>query len=298
MPDFVSSVDVACSLFMLGAVALGAGYALIRREAEDSPISARVREMGGSFVLGRAPMQVGYSAIVPLKNACVRLGLSANAVTGISLALGTAAGVALAMGHFGVCAALAGTAAIGDAIDGLIARESGRASTGGAIFDAVTDRYTEFFFLGGLAICVRGDALELGAVLFAVLGSFMVSYASAKAEACGVKIPRGSMRRAERAVYLIAGAALVPLATTLLPAESAYARLALLPIIGAVALVAVVGNASAVLRFIAIGRGVEPRVESSRSAVREAPALDATLAPAAHVGHHAGQSTPYDSAAE
>ncbi len=297
MPDFVSSVDVACSLFMLGAVALGAGYALIRRESEDSPISARVREMGGSFVLGRGPMQVGYSAIVPLKNACVRLGLSANAVTGISLALGTAAGVALAMGHFGVCAALAGTAAIGDAIDGLIARESGRASTGGAIFDAVTDRYTEFFFLGGLAICVRGDALELGAVLFAVLGSFMVSYASAKAEACGVKIPRGSMRRAERAVYLIAGAALVPLATTVLPAESAYARLALLPILGAVALVAVVGNASAILRFVAIGRGVEPRADSSRVPVREAPSLDATLAPAAHAGH-AAQSTPYDSAAE
>lgn len=295
MPDFVSSVDVACSLGLVAAVILGAGYALVRRESEDSPIAARVREMGGSFVLGRGPMQVGYSAIVPLKNVCVRLGLSANAVTALSLALGAAAGVALAMGHFGICAALAGTAAIGDAIDGLIARESGRASTAGAIFDAVTDRYTEFFFLGGLAICVRSDALELGAVLFAVLGSFMVSYASAKAEACGVKIPRGSMRRAERAVYLIAGAALVPLATAVLPAEAAYARVALLPILAAVALVAVVGNASAILRFIAIGRGVEPRVDAAHATVREAPPLESALAPASH---HAAQSTPYDSAAE
>jgi phosphatidylglycerophosphate synthase len=233
-----------------------------------------------------------------LKNACVRFGLSANAVTGLSLALGTAAGVALAMGHFGICALLAGTAAIGDAIDGLIARESGRASTGGAIFDAVTDRYTEFFFLGGLAICVRGDALELGAVLFAVLGSFMVSYASAKAEACGVKIPRGSMRRAERAVYLIAGAALVPLAAALLPAEAASARVALLPIIGAVALVAVVGNTSAILRFVAIGRGVEPPADVARMPAREASALDAALGPAANAGHHGAASTHYDSAAE
>ena len=39
----------------------------------------------------------------------------------------------------------------------------------------------------------------------------MVSYSTAKAEALGVEPPRGAMRRQERAVYFVLGAALVPI---------------------------------------------------------------------------------------
>ena len=47
--------------------------------------------------------------------------------------------------------------------------------------------------------------------LLALQASFMISYASAKAEALQVKMPRGLMRRHERAAVLTLVAGLTPL---------------------------------------------------------------------------------------
>ena len=49
---------------------------------------------------------------------------------------------------------------------------------------------------------MSSEAVAVTVALVAIIGSFMVSYSTAKAEAMGVKPPRGSMRRAERSVYL------------------------------------------------------------------------------------------------
>ncbi len=77
-------------------------------------------------------------------------------------------------------------ASLGDAVDGLIARATQTVSPGGALFDASVDRYEEFFILGGIAYFFRSSGLLLATTLLAFLGSFMVSYGSAKAEALGV----------------------------------------------------------------------------------------------------------------
>ena len=82
---------------------------------------------------------------------------------------------------------------------------TGVSSDAGEVLDAAVDRYVEFFFLGGLMIYYRDIAALLILTLFALVGSFMVSYSSAKAEALHVPAPKGSMRRPERAVYLTAG---------------------------------------------------------------------------------------------
>jgi phosphatidylglycerophosphate synthase len=190
----------------------------------------------------------------PLVHGLIHAGISADTVTGLSLGLGAFASVLVARGHFGAAALTLAVASIGDALDGAIARATRTASTGGAIFDAAVDRYEEFFFLAGLAFLFRADDLKLGLVLAAMIGSFMVSYGSAKAEAAHVKVPGGSMRRAGRAITMVLGTALVPVASSFVDRGffPSWSRQA--PIVVALALVGVIANASAILRLRAIGR--------------------------------------------
>jgi hypothetical protein len=96
-----------------------------------------------------------------------------------------------------------------------------------------------------------GMALALGATL----ASFMVSYATAKAEAMQVRAPRGAMRRTERAVYLTAAIAITPIFQAL----SHDAAWAIAPIAFALALVGVVGNASAVRRLSVVAKALRER---------------------------------------
>ena len=190
----------------------------------------------------------------PIVTALIHAGISADTVTGISLALGAFGGVLVARAHFGAAALAIGLASMGDALDGAIARATRTASTGGAIFDAAVDRYEEFFYLAGLAFLFRFDDVKLGLVFAAMIGSFMVSYGSAKAEACRVTVPGGSMRRAGRAICMVVGTALVPVSSVLVDRGyfPAWSRQA--PIVIALALVAVIANVSAVMRLRAIGR--------------------------------------------
>jgi phosphatidylglycerophosphate synthase len=158
---------------------------------------------------------------------------------------------------------------------GLVARRTGTDSKSGAVFDAAADRYDEFFFLAGLAFLYHEDLAKLGLVLLALVGSFMVSYGSAKADALGVRPPRGAMRRAERAVYLAAGALLSPIAGALADRFALPAWVGQMPMLAALALVGVVANVSAVRRLGAIMRAVAPeRGGASEPAASMAP-LDA-----------------------
>jgi CDP-diacylglycerol--glycerol-3-phosphate 3-phosphatidyltransferase len=178
--------------------------------------------------------------------------VGADAVTGTALVLTTVGALFVVRGHFAIAAPLVILGSLGDALDGVTARTAGRSSQAGALFDAAADRYQEAAVLGALALHVHDDVLELAVVLAALVGSFMVSYGSAKAEALRVAVPGGAMRRLERAICLGLGLALVPLSTYLVQQGFGPGWLAEAPILLAVAIVAVVGNVSAVVRLRAI----------------------------------------------
>ena len=142
------------------------------------------------------------------------------------------------------------------------------------VFDAAADRYEEFFFLAGLGFYFRNAPLSLGLVLLTVLGSFMVSYGTAKAEALQVESPRGSMRRAERALYLGAGALLAPIAYALtvrfaLPSWAPEA-----PILAALSVVGMVSNVSAVTRLQAVAAAVRRREGAAEALPLPTPGVD------------------------
>jgi CDP-diacylglycerol---glycerol-3-phosphate 3-phosphatidyltransferase len=252
-------IDLACSLVILALVAAAAaayGVHITRAGAERY---ARVDAAGSSALLGKGVMEAGYWSLQPVGRALIALGVTANGVTLLSLGFGLTAAVALSLGHFGVGAALTAVATLGDALDGIVARQTGTASNAGEVFDAAVDRYQEFFFLGGLAVYFRDDAVALVLTLMAVVGSFMVSYGTAKAEALGVDSPRGAMRRVERAVYLDAGVVFAPIAGAVAARYGLAAWITHLPILLALALVGGVGNVSAVRRLMAVARAVTVR---------------------------------------
>jgi CDP-diacylglycerol--glycerol-3-phosphate 3-phosphatidyltransferase len=195
----------------------------------------------------------------PIARALAAAGVTANMVTGSSLVAGLVGGVFLAMGHFGLAAVAVGLASLGDGIDGLLARRTDTASPGGALFDASVDRYEEFFALAGLAYFFRSSGLLFGAALLALLGSFMVSYGSAKAEALHVPVPKGVMRRAERAAFLATGITLVPLACELARRLGLPSWASVSPIALALLAIGVVANVSAVARLRVIARAAGSR---------------------------------------
>jgi CDP-diacylglycerol---glycerol-3-phosphate 3-phosphatidyltransferase len=251
---------LAVLLFVIfGGVALAYRVRVRLRGSEGVE---RIDRTGSSMFFAERSLQAAYWILSPLGRALSRRSVSANAITFASLLLAATAGAAFAMGHLGMGAFLSALSMLGDALDGIVARESGTASDAGEVFDAAVDRYGEFLFLAGLAVFYRDNVAVLSIVLFAILGSFMVSYSTAKAEALSVPPPRGSMRRAERAVYLNAGAALVPVAHTVLPSHANA------PIVAALFFVAVASNASAALRLDRIAGLVSERDRARVSSLR------------------------------
>jgi phosphatidylglycerophosphate synthase len=215
--------------------------------------SERVSKIGGTAMVGRGIMDATYWAIEPVVRGLVVLGITPNGLTWSALVLGFGAGAALAFGWFGLATLLATMSTIGDILDGQVARLTNSGSNRGELLDAAVDRYTEFAFLAGLVLFLRDSWWAMTLALGATLASFMISYASAKAEALQVTPPRGLMRRHERSMYLIIGIGLVPLVGPTLVARGwPYVT----PCLVSLAIVAVIGNLAAVLRLVRIGRAL------------------------------------------
>lgn len=201
------SADALAAAALLATTGLALGAAWLRPVAR----SERVAREGGTVFLGEALMHRAYGLARPLVRALAAARVSPDALSWASLAAGVAAGVAAGCGRLGFAAWLFALSGLGDLLDGAVARERGCASASGAVLDSVLDRYVEAFFLGGLLVWFsERTGLQL-LCLVALLGSFMVTYSTAKAEALGVEPPRGWMKRPERLVWLIYGAALASL---------------------------------------------------------------------------------------
>src|ERR671935_2979040 len=105
-----------------------------------------------------------------------------------------------------------------DILDGALARAGGKATPFGAFLDSTTDRIGEGAMLGAIALVFhRHDHPVAIALTFAaVVGSFLVSYTRAKAEALGLRGDVGLGSRAERVVVITAGLVFAPISIWLL----------------------------------------------------------------------------------
>ncbi|RLI21592.1 CDP-alcohol phosphatidyltransferase family protein [Candidatus Bathyarchaeota archaeon] len=87
-----------------------------------------------------------------------------------------------------------------DAIDGVIARLYKQATAFGGFLDSLLDRYSDAFIIAGIII---GGLCELFWGFLALIGSLLVSYSRARAEAAGIKMESvGIAERAERILII------------------------------------------------------------------------------------------------
>jgi CDP-diacylglycerol--glycerol-3-phosphate 3-phosphatidyltransferase len=262
------SLDLACSCSVLLVAAMVAGgYAMAAlTHLRRRDLLAKHR----SVALPRTATAMVHWAIEPMVRALVAADVSANVVTCGALVAAAGGGVALAAGHDGVGAVFLVVASLGDAVDGLVARRGHGESAAGALLDASVDRYAEFFALGGLAIRFRESGLLLSLVLLALMGSFMVSYGSAKAEALRVPVPSGAMRRAERATCLCIGVTLSPLAGAMSRAAGGPPWIAAAPLVVGLVIIGSAANVSAVRRLRAVAACAVPGGRRGASSVARA----------------------------
>lgn len=244
-------------LWLLATVLLAMAAFTFRELGSGRSVSARVQKQGSSPFLGHLPMEFAYWLLSPIGRLATELKLSPNLFSWTCLALGFASGVAAALGSVPLAGGLSIISAAFDTLDGMVARSRGIASDAGEVLDAAVDRYTEFFLLAGLCIYYRNEPWAMALAQAALLGSFMVSYSQAKAESLNVTIPKGWMRRPERAAYLGGGAFLSPLITVWL--EAGEPMPLHYPLLLAILLVAIFANATAIQRFVVLYRALRTR---------------------------------------
>ncbi|MDF1519044.1 MAG: CDP-alcohol phosphatidyltransferase family protein [Brevefilum sp.] len=136
-----------------------------------------------------------------------KLGIRPNMVTAAGLIGNLIAAILIAYGKLtwgGLIAMLVGPL---DALDGTMARMRNESGRYGAFVDSVTDRYSEIALYGGLLVYFNktGTWQDALLVFFAAVGSIMVSYTRARAEALNYSAKIGLLTRAERYIVLIPG---------------------------------------------------------------------------------------------
>jgi len=146
-----------------------------------------------------------YQTLV--RNRLIESRLTPNAIslTGLVLCL-VAAGIIFAEYYFlGGLAFVIGS--VCDTLDGRYSRMSGKGTKFGAFLDSTLDRIEEGIVLAAVAwwFAENGDEVAVGATVLTVVGSYMVSYTRARAEALGVECKVGIASRAVRVVMLSAG---------------------------------------------------------------------------------------------
>ena len=135
------------------------------------------------------------------------LGFSPNGLTILGYLVHLPVMYVLATGRLQLGGVLVALAGLIDTLDGALARETGQNSQFGAFLDSVSDRYSEGTVLFGLFLWYLGTGarLELALIFIALLGSVMVSYTRARAEALGFECKVGLLTRLERVGLVAVG---------------------------------------------------------------------------------------------
>ncbi|MDP3105475.1 MAG: CDP-alcohol phosphatidyltransferase family protein [Candidatus Methanoperedens sp.] len=137
------------------------------------------------------------------------VGVNPNTLTLRGLLISIAAGIIFARRDVLSAGFLLLLSGLFDALDGAVARENGRTTRFGGFLDSVCDRFADAAVLIG---AMYGDLTAfqdfpgwlLGSL--ALVGSLMVSYTRARAEASGATASVGVGERAVRMIILIFGA--------------------------------------------------------------------------------------------
>lgn len=147
-----------------------------------------------------------------------RTGVTPNVLTTAGVTLCLAAAVLVPFQDHGkllffwLAAGVFVVGSVLDILDGALARVGGKSTQFGAFIDSTTDRVGEGAMLAAIALVFSRHGRDWAVVVAvaAVVGSFLVSYTRARAEALGLSGTVGLGSRAERVVVITAGLIFAP----------------------------------------------------------------------------------------
>ena len=141
------------------------------------------------------------------RNRLIESRLTPNAISLTGFVLNVVAAVLVTQRLFFLAGVAFIVGSVMDTLDGRYSRMSGKGTPFGAFLDSTLDRVEEGIVLAAVAayFSARGDDVAVAAVVITVLGSLMVSYTRARAEALGVECKVGLATRPVRVVILSAG---------------------------------------------------------------------------------------------
>ncbi len=132
--------------------------------------------------------------------------ITPNQVTVLGLLVNCAVAYLIAVGRltFVIAGVLIWVAGFFDALDGSVARATGRMSVFGNFLDSVLDRYADSAIYFGILLYYlkAGSPDHVILVVITIVGSMAVSYTRAKAESLGEKCEVGLMPRSVRVIIL------------------------------------------------------------------------------------------------
>ncbi len=169
-------------------------------------IDQRDLPRNGPSAPGRGPTG-GTDLSASMRTRLIDSRLTPNAISMVGLIGNLTAAVLIWQGLYflGGVAFIVGS--VMDTLDGRYARASGKGTLFGAFLDSTLDRIEEGIVLTAVAyrFALTGDEFAAAMCVVVVLGSLMVSYTRARAEALGVECKVGLATRPVRVVILSIG---------------------------------------------------------------------------------------------
>jgi CDP-diacylglycerol--glycerol-3-phosphate 3-phosphatidyltransferase len=152
----------------------------------------RIRQMTGLFV----------------SKTLARTPVTASELTVLSPILTLVAVWFLATGNFFFGGLIVAFASTFDMLDGALARAKNNVTKFGSFLDSTLDRYSEVLIFFGLLLYyerVPHETVSVILIYVAAVGSLLVSYIRARAEALGYDCKVGLLERPERIILLVLG---------------------------------------------------------------------------------------------
>jgi CDP-diacylglycerol--glycerol-3-phosphate 3-phosphatidyltransferase len=167
---------------------------------QTHPLRPRSRRSG-------RPRRGGPTTQELMRERLIESRLTPNAISLTGFALNLAAAGLVVERLFFLAGAAFIIGSVMDTLDGRYSRMSGKGTPFGAFLDSTLDRLEEGIVLTAVAayFASRHNQVAVAAVVAAVLGSLMVSYTRARAEALGLACKVGLATRPVRVVILSAG---------------------------------------------------------------------------------------------
>lgn len=160
----------------------------------------------------------GYLRVIePVAEFLIRAQVNPNVITTTGTICTVVAAVVYGSGHISWAGWIVGLTAVFDVLDGTVARRTGRCTVFGAFYDSTLDRLADGALMAGLTYFYAFNPIHKNPIMAVVcmagiIGSFLISYTRARAEALGVDAKVGVMQRPERVVLLSAPQAFFGLA--------------------------------------------------------------------------------------